>query len=188
VPLGSLLLSLLVRRRLNPGEAVVARILKRYCVAVANDVIFPDGRGGLTQIDHLALTSRGILVVETKHFAGLIFGRERDATWTQCVASGRIRFYNPLRQNYGHVKAVQYFVTHRPVTGLVVFTGSSEFPKGLPKGVCTLSELPTILFRLGSEPIDPTLKAAWDDLLTHQFTNKEARYAHLRLVRQKRKW
>jgi hypothetical protein len=39
------------------GERAVARVLKRYAVRVANDIILPNGRGGLTQIDHLALVS-----------------------------------------------------------------------------------------------------------------------------------
>ena len=47
------------------GEAVVSRKLRRYCAEVADDLILPDGRGGLTQVDHLALTPTGLLVVET---------------------------------------------------------------------------------------------------------------------------
>lgn len=47
------------------GEAAVSRALRRRLAHVADDVILPDGRGGLTQIDHLALTPTGVLVVET---------------------------------------------------------------------------------------------------------------------------
>ncbi len=60
------------------GGRAVARVLKRHSAQVANDVILPDGRGGLTQIDHLALTASAILVIETKHYSGLIFGRAHE--------------------------------------------------------------------------------------------------------------
>jgi restriction system protein len=60
------------------GEARVRRALERLLPEVANDLILPDSRSGLTQIDHLALTSKGFLVVETKNYSGSIFGKERE--------------------------------------------------------------------------------------------------------------
>ena len=77
-------LSWLRRRRLGArGEAAVYRRLRRCCAAVADDLILPDGRGGLTQLDHLALTPASLLIVESKNYNGLIFGQARDRTWTQ---------------------------------------------------------------------------------------------------------
>jgi len=40
-------------------------------------LILPDGRDGLTQIDHLALMSNGLLVVETKN-SGVVPASVRD--------------------------------------------------------------------------------------------------------------
>lgn len=90
--------SLRPRRPGARGEAAVARRLRRSCAEVANDLILRDGRGGLTQIDHLALTSDGLLVVETKDLGGLIFGQAHDRTWTQCIGRQKRTFENPLRQ------------------------------------------------------------------------------------------
>jgi Na+-transporting NADH:ubiquinone oxidoreductase subunit NqrB len=56
------------------GEAMVGGRLDRLFEEVLHDIIVPDGRGGLTQIDHVALTAEGLLAVETK--------REKDhMTW-----------------------------------------------------------------------------------------------------------
>jgi hypothetical protein len=108
---------------------------------MADDLIVPDGRGGLTQVDHLALTAAALLVVETKNYGGLILGQARDRTWTQCIGRQRHKLQNPLRQNYSHIKAVQALAPGVPVSGLVVFTNRAQFPKGQPSGVVMLSDL-----------------------------------------------
>lgn len=60
------------------GERLVAGRLEEHAHAALHDVILPDGRGGLTQVDHILLNDQGIWVVETKTLSGRIFGRERD--------------------------------------------------------------------------------------------------------------
>jgi hypothetical protein len=103
------------------GEARVAKVLQRLFAEVLNDVILPDGRGGLTQIDHLALTSAGLLVVETKNYRGSIFGQTRERTWTQAIGHQRNRFQNPLYQNFAHTEAVKFHAPDVAVLERVVF-------------------------------------------------------------------
>jgi hypothetical protein len=157
--------------------------LRRYCREVVDDLILPDGRGGLAQIDHLVLTSAGLLVVETKNYGGLIFGETRDRTWTQCIGRQRNRLQNPLRQNYGHIKAVQALSTGVPVTGLVVFTNRARFPKGQPDGVTTIAALPRALVPLAGATISADYRSAWSTILAQARTDREARRAHLDGVR-----
>ena len=123
------------------GERRVSAKLKRLFPAVRHDLILPDGRGGLTQLDHLALTPAGLLVVETKTYSGIILGQANESTWTQVIGRRRHSFHNPLRQNYAHVRALEALVPDIPIEGQVVFAGSARFPKGLPEGVCRPSEL-----------------------------------------------
>ncbi len=171
------------------GETAVARRLRRYCAEVANDVILRDGRGGLTQIDHLALTSEGLLVVETKDFGGLIFGQTHDRTWTQCIGRQKRRFENPLRQNYGHVKAIEALVPGGPVAGLVVFTDRAWFPKGLPQGVITLSLLRQALPLANTHSIRAEQRAAWETVMSQVLTDRLSRDAHLVIAqRRERGW
>jgi len=61
---------LIPRMRGAAGEARIGRTLGQLFPAVRHDVILPDGRGGWTQIDHLALTPAGLLVVESKNYRG----------------------------------------------------------------------------------------------------------------------
>jgi len=169
------------------GERAVARVLKRHAAQVANDLILPNGLGGLTQIDHLALTANGILVIETKNYSGLVLGREHEPTWTQVIGRQRHSFQNPLRQNHGHLKAVQALVTDVHVEGLVVFVGSAKFPKGRPPGVLDLAGLERELARLPKVPIPLAMLMAWDGLIEHGRRDRRTRREHLRGVRAGRR-
>lgn len=124
------------------GETRVAKWLARFIEGEAlHDVILPDRRGGLTQIDHLVKTPNALLVIETKNYRGQIFGRTFDAQWTQRLGRRSHPFQNPLRQNHAHVEAVKALLPGVPIVGRVVFTGTADFPQGVPAGVSTLRSL-----------------------------------------------
>ena len=46
--------------------------LERVASAAAHQVLVPDGMGGFIHIDHILLTPRGVLVLDTRRVAGLI--------------------------------------------------------------------------------------------------------------------
>ena len=180
------LLAWLRRRRGSASEAAVSCRLRRCCAEVANDLVLRDGRGGLTQIDHLALRPDGLLVVETKDYGGLIFGRVHDRTWTQCIGRQRNKFQNPLRQNYGHIKAVQAVVPGVPVSGLVVFMDRVQFPKGIPEGVTKLRMLQWTLAPVAGATISAEYRRAWKAVLAEVLTDDISRRAQ-RVVARHRK-
>jgi hypothetical protein len=173
----------LPRWRGKAGEARVGRALERLFPAVTHDAILPDARGGLTQIDHLALTPAGILVVETKHYRGRIFGQAHEATWTQTIGRQRNRFQNPLRQNHAHACAVEAIAEGVPVLRRVVFTNAAEFPNGRCSGVSQLATLDADLRDWRRGEISPALQQAWQRLLASARTDREARRAHLEGLR-----
>lgn len=124
------------------GEWRVAQWLAHFIEGEAlHDVILPDHRGGLTQVDHLVKTRTALLVIETKNYRGRIYGRAFDAQWTQRLGRRSHPFQNPLRQNHAHVEAVKALVPGVPIIGRVVFTGTAAFPQGVPAGVSTLRSL-----------------------------------------------
>ena len=170
---------LLPRLQGKAGEAKEGKALGRLFGEVLHDIIVPDGRGGLTQIDHVALTREGLLLVETKHYRGAVFGRERDARWTQRLGGRSYRFQNPLRQNFLHVSALRSLGLGVPVQGLVLFTDDATFPKGLPKGVSRLRDLKRDLGSLKSDDMTSLAHAAaWERLAQSARTDSSARKAH----------
>lgn len=85
-----------------------------------------------TEIDVLAVSSKGIYVFEMKNFSGYIYGSEKDVHWTQ-VLNRRTKnsFYNPLKQNYAHVKAVQNYLglSNEKIIPVVVFSNKCSLKK-----------------------------------------------------------
>jgi hypothetical protein len=71
-----------------------------------HDLLIPNPRSksGYSQIDHVVITTQGLFVIETKNYAGNIAGNKTDKQWT---VNGKFKMYNPLFQNYGHIKAIQ---------------------------------------------------------------------------------
>lgn len=168
------------------GEARVGGVLERIGVDTLHDVILPDGRGGLTQIDHLVLTGAGILVVETKNYSGMVFGQEREAQWTQRLGRRSFRFQNPLKQNYGHVQAVKALAPGVPVRGWVVFTDDARFPQGAPEGVSILADVRRDLAKLiGDAAPSPELRLGWATLKARADKSPEGRKAHLDGLRER---
>jgi hypothetical protein len=131
--------------RENVGEALVADMigwgLKRPHVLL-NNITFRAGER-TSQSDHILVTETGVFVIETKHYDGWIFGNPREEQWTQVKFRKKSRFQNPVRQNYGHVKALQalFNLPSDAFFSLVVFTGEAEFKTDLGPAVVKLAEL-----------------------------------------------
>ncbi|ADC62747.1 nuclease-related domain-containing protein [Allochromatium vinosum] len=170
------------------GERLVGAALERQFPAVVHDVILPTARGGLTQIDHIALTPKGLLVVETKHYRGTILGKPEDRHWVQQRDQDRRTFQNPCRQNYAHVKAVEALGLDVPILERVVFTDSARFPHGLPEGVSQLATLETDLAPWRRGRVSPKLRRAWKALQPAIRQDAKARRAHRRGLRARYGW
>lgn len=131
---------------------MVRQSLEEYCrnkdAHVLNSVTIRLEDGSTTQVDHILVSTKGIFVIETKHYKGWIFGNPNSKVWTQIIYHKKSKFQNPLFQNYKHVKVIQRifaFLDHRLVHNIVVFSGDSIFKTPKIDNVCYLDELiPTI--------------------------------------------
>lgn len=92
---------------------------------------------GTTQIDHVLVSSYGIFVVETKNYAGWIFGDPTQAKWTQVLYGKKSSFQNPLRQNYRHIKCLSDYLglPEDRFHSIVFFIGESTFKTPMPANV-----------------------------------------------------
>ncbi len=68
-----------------------------------NNIILRRENGRTAQIDHIVVSTFGIFVIETKNYTGYITGNEYGDQWTQ---NKKFSFQNPIKQNYGHIKAL----------------------------------------------------------------------------------
>ncbi len=99
--------------------------------AIYHDLMVVSSNGNTSQIDIVVATEVGLIVIEVKDFTGWIFGKGYQDSWTQVTGYGkyRNRFYNPFKQNEGHIKALRGLSSQMatlPMYSLVVFAGDCE--------------------------------------------------------------
>ena len=90
------------------GEHWVKKELKKLPLdkyQILNDIMIKTSRG-TTQIDHIVVSKYGIFVIETKQYNGFITGNSYDLKWEKHYGKQSKHCVNPIRQNYGHVKAI----------------------------------------------------------------------------------
>lgn len=121
------------------GEFIVNRILSSLPsgeYTLIKNVTLPT-EDGTTQLDHIVLSRYGVFVVETKNMKGWIFGGEKQSHWTQKIYKHSVKFQNPLRQNYKHIKTLQFILgsSDHIVKSVVVFVGDSKFKSEMPPNV-----------------------------------------------------
>ena len=111
------------------GETLTARKLKVSNFLgnkgkILRNLYLPTEEGGTSEIDLIYITQKGILVIESKNYSGWIFGRQYDQYWTQSLPNhSKNRFYNPIRQNYNHIKWLQqYLELDIPLFSFIVFS------------------------------------------------------------------
>ncbi len=182
---GTALAAAKARLRGAAGESRVRRLLRRLGLPSVHDVIVAAPDGSLTQIDHVALTGQGLVVIETKNYSGVILGTPRDRHWTQVLGRSRHRFQNPLRQNHKHILALNHQLSIS-VASLVVFVGNARFPDGPPGGVVTLHQAGHTLAGFGRPDSGQCEGPVWQKLLALTRAGRGLGAAHRAGLRRRR--
>lgn len=153
------------------GERSVNSILYEFKYEndyLLRDIILKNPKNHNTsQIDHILICSRGIFVIETKNYSGLIYGSEDNLYWTQVLAYGhdKNKFYNPIRQNRTHIYIINQILRNKfSINGCVVFTqgnieniksnkvyglnGLSKYISSFPYGVFSDEEVKMIYCKI----------------------------------------
>lgn len=113
---------------------------------IFNDLLF-QSNGRSTQIDHIVVSPYGVFVIETKGYKGWIMGGENAEYWTQVIYKSKHQFYNPIRQNEGHVRFLRHLLkssVHIPIIPIVVFNDSADIKVNITNHIvvnrCDLTE------------------------------------------------
>ena len=130
-----------------------------------SDILVPDGMDGFVHIDFLLLTQRGLLVLDLRDTAGVIFAGDSMDEWTVMTRARRYTFLNPQGALLDRIAAIRQIAADTPVEGCIAFTARAKFPKGRPKSVVMLDSL-----RVEYAPVDKASMApavakfrpAWD--------------------------
>jgi len=136
-----LLLIWLLYRYVRGGGGKLQRVLDEIAFERIEQLIIPSADEGEIQVDHLLLTSQGLLILEIKEVEGIVFGSDKMQDWTVISDDRRFTFSNPQPALYDRIAAVRQIVRQVPVAGRVLFLDGAEFTKGVPGLVCSLDEL-----------------------------------------------
>jgi Nuclease-related domain len=167
-------------QRRSRRKALLGR-LDRIAYEAVHQVLVPDGMGGFIHVDHLLLTPRGLLVLDTRRVVGLIFGGDQMSDWTVMGRGRRFTFDNPQPALYDRIAAVKALAGDFPVEGRLVFSNLGKFTKGVPKYVVMLDgievEFPAVDRSLKGSAALAEFTDAWSRVVAqlrpspHVFTN-----------------
>lgn len=145
------------------GEKIIAIVLKRLDKTrykVLNDVMV-ETENGTSQIDHVIVSNYGVFVIETKNYKGWIFGDDDSRFWTQVIYKRKEKFYNPVRQNQGHVNALKNVLGDYPdmmYIPIVVFSINSELKINTDNHVVYSVRLLRTIRKYSQAVIDDTVR------------------------------
>jgi len=87
-------------------------------------------RNGTSELDLILLHEKGIYVFESKDYSGWIFGSADNQYWTQVFnKNSKYKFYNPIKQNKTHIKAIRACLglsPSNPIRSFIVFSDKCE--------------------------------------------------------------
>ena len=141
------------------------------------------------QIDHLVVSNYGIFVIENKNFSGNIYGSENDKTWTQVMGKSRHKFYNPIHQNYGHIKVIEDITgISENIYSIIVFSDKAILKKvdinNESVKVITESNLISTITSYNNEILtNEEVKECFNKVLSSMSTIRQDKKEHIRNIK-----
>ncbi len=173
------------------GESEVKQILgntidgKQY---VIHNVLFSTKKGRSCQIDHIYINPYGIWVIETKNYAGRIYGTLNQQEWMQVLAYGnsKNKFYNPFKQNASHIYHLSEHLHAKNIFhNVVCFSDEADISNIHADYLFTISTLANIKYLV--TPISLTreeMKSYYETLLTLQQNETVTESQHIQNIKE----
>ena len=173
------------------GERKVANILSQLPsseYSAINDITIQN-KNGTTQIDHVIISVYGIFVIETKNYSGWIMGGEKSDQWIKNMYGHKYYFYNPIKQNYGHISALSrtLLIPKNNFVSIVAFPYKADIKVHTSKHVVYFGEIiPTILSYTTKRFSISEMDKMTNQLLSLQSDSKEQKKEHVQYVKDKK--
>jgi hypothetical protein len=132
-----------------------------------SDVTLPLNASQTTQIDHIFICTKGIFIIEEKHYSGDIYGALDDKTWTAVYGFGKAKhtMMNPFVQNKTHISGVCWAVKRddKGIINVVLLTGPGNFMGNPPpQWLCrNCDELGKKFIAYDTEPVFSVEETGW---------------------------
>ena len=159
------------------------------------NVYIPRPDGSTSEIDALLVSESGVYVFENKNYSGWIFGNVKDKMWTQTLnRHSRFRFFNPIRQNAGHVRALEEFLglSEAAFVPIIVFADKTVLKK-VSAGDAIITHTSAVANRLQNIEANRSFRfrpeevyGIYGDLAQCANAPSEIRQAHIARVRSRK--
>ena len=172
------------------GEQTVKGILEKLPqnkYLVLNDILIRNS-SGTHQIDHIVLSNYGIFVIETKNYMGIIRGSEQNENWLQFIKGKKYYFYNPIRQNYDHVKTLSELlkIEEKYFIPVVCLSNNCEFKVNTKKIVVQMDYLEKEILNHTDITNDFNLYELAGKILINNLTDKKAKEDHAKEIMKRK--
>lgn len=164
------------------GEFKVKKSLYAKDEILLND-IYLDDKKGVSQIDHILISRKGIFSIETKNYSQNIKGDVKEKYWK----SGKHQFYNPFFQNETHKMRINR-ICNLPVKNIVIFVGSSKLKiKNNNNNVFKLKEFKRFLKKQKNIYKKEELKNIASKIIRNSITDKKSQKEYIEYVKKYKK-
>lgn len=179
------------------GEYLTSKIIEKHASKshrqLVNMYIPKRNSDELTEIDLLYIDRTGLYVLESKNYSGWIFGNEAHQQWTQTMPKNKrkYKFFNPIRQNAIHTRAIQDFLKlpNKAIHSVIVFGGSCTLKKVELIHVLKREELKHFIQarQKSASPIfsKGDIQAIYNRLLPQMQISKAMKKKHIRTIQQR---
>jgi hypothetical protein len=172
------------------GEMRVAHILKKLpeeSYTVINNLLIQNN-GHTSQIDHIVISVYGIFVIETKTYKGWIYGGEKSEYWTQNIYGNKYQLRNPIRQNYGHIKALKNILHEYPdipYISIIAFSRQASIGVSSDTPVLYWNQIVPFISQFKNEVLtESQVRIITSILIASNQDSKENREKHVKTVRR----
>ena len=163
--------------------------------AITKGIVFRDvyveGSHGVQQIDIIAITEKGILVVEKKTYIGLIVGSAYDKQWTVIAGWGKKKYSmkNPHHQNYGHIMALRekFPALRDKFIDLVIFGNNAKLGDRIPEGTICDKDFKKFYKNLPTRMNTQEIESAARNIAALNSDRARLKAMHKQKIRGKRK-
>ncbi|MCI8611293.1 MAG: NERD domain-containing protein [Clostridiales bacterium] len=162
---------------------IILSTLPQEQYQILNNVMLCKKDGKTTQIDHIVISLYGIFVIETKNYRGYITGSVQGEKWTQ---NKKYTFYNPLKQNYGHMKTLAELLelTEDMFIPIVVFSTGANVKVQSKKIVYTTQLRKAIRSYKSTKLSTDQMYTITNKIKNSNIHSKNARKDHIKAIHQ----
>lgn len=172
------------------GEQKVASYLEKLNTEeyrVINNLLLKTSYGS-SQIDHVIVSVYGVFVIETKNYRGWIIGSEYADNWKQVIYKRKETLRNPIKQNYGHIKALKEKLNlHNNIKyiSIVAFTNRATLKVNTSSSVIYTRNIINEISKYRDRILSiQEVNSIYQDLLFNNVDSKEMRKEHVNNVRR----